>query len=324
MTIMVALTANIEIKSKKTWSFDRIVGVEITRDAETLTDRCVVTLPRKVKWQGEVTMPIRRGDGVTVRLGYDGVLQAAFSGYVTAIGHSSPVTITCEDYMFRLKQQTATKKAYKSATLDQMLRDQQLGIQYKLSGEQHLGAYRVTADTVSGLLAHLREHYAVRSFIRHENDQPVLYAGALFEGSVKPTQVFSVGRNIIDNTQLREQTAEDVKVRVKAVSLQPDNKTIRVEVGDTDPDAEVHTMRFHNKDEKELRAWAEQELKRLKRDGLSGSFTTFGAQLVDKLDPIGIKIDGERRGIYQVQKNVINYGDGGFRQQITLGRKIGE
>ena len=58
--------------------------------------------------------------------------------------------------------------------------------------------------------------------------------------------------------------------------------------------------------------------------GLVGSFTTFGAELVDKLDNVGIKIDGERKGVYQVQKNVIKYSPSGFRQEITLGARVAE
>lgn len=96
----------------------------------------------------------------------------------------------------------------------------------------------------------------------------------------------------------------------------------RVEVGDTD--GETRTLHTYNKQEAELKAWAKQELERLKRDGLVGSFTTFGAELVDKLDNVGIKIDGERKGVYQVQKNVIKYSPSGFRQEITLGARVAE
>ena len=102
----------------------------------------------------------------------------------------------------------------------------------------------------------------------------------------------------------------------------PDNKKIKIEVGDAD--GEHRTLHTYNKTESELRAWAEQEIKRLKRDGLTGSFTTFGYKLVDKLDAIGIKIDGEKKGVYLVDKNIIKYGTGGFRQEITLGQRIAE
>ena len=314
--------AKIEIKSTKKWVFDKVASVEITRDIETLTDTCVLQLPKKITWQGESSMPLKRGDEVSVWLGYDGELQFAFRGFITTIGLKTPITISCEDYMFKLKSQEAQKKAYKSATIEQILKDQNLGIKYRVFGEQNIGQYRVTANTVSGLLGHLKDHGGIRSFIRSENGEPILYAGVLFEHDKTHKQVFTTGLNLIDDSQLKVQNAADVKIKIKAVSLMPNNKKIRVEVGDTD--GETRTVHTYNKKEKELKAWAEQELKRLKRDGLVGSFTTFGAELVDKLDNIGIKIDGERKGIYQTQKNVIKYSPNGFRQEITIGARVAE
>ena len=319
---MFRLTAKIEIKSAKRWAFDKVASVEVTRDIDTLTDTCVLQLPKKITWQGESSNPLKRGDEVTVWLGYDDELQFAFRGFITTIGLKTPITINCEDYMFKLKQQAAVKKAYKSATLEQILKDQNLGIKYKVFGEQNIGQYRVTADTVSGLLGHLKDHGGVRSFIRIENDEPVLYVGVLFEHDKTHKQVFATGVNLIDDSQLKVQNAADVKIKIKAVSLMPNNKKIRVEVGDTD--GERRTLHAYNKTEAELKAWAEQELKRLKRDGLTGSFTTFGAELVDKLDNVGVKIDGERKGVYQTQKNVIKYSTGGFRQEITIGSRVAE
>lgn len=319
---MFRLTAKIEIKGAKKWSFDKIASVEITRDMETLTDMCVLSLPKKIKWQGESSMPLKRGDEVSVWLGYDDDLQFAFRGFITTIGLKTPVTITCEDYMFTLKAKETKKQAYKSATIAQLLKDQSLGVEVRVCGEQNIGQYRVTADTVSGLLGHLKDHGGIRSFIKIVDDKPVLFCGVLFDKDKSYKQVFATGVNIIDDTQLKTQNAEDVKIKVKAVSLMPNNKKIKVEVGDTD--GETRTVHTYNKTEKELKAWAEQELERLKRDGLTGSFTTFGAELVDKLDNIGIKIDGERKGVYQVQKNVIKYGTGGFRQEITIGARVAE
>ena len=179
----------------------------------------------------------------------------------------------------------------------------------------------MTADTVASLLGHLHEN-GIRSFFRYENEQPVLYCGVLFEKEDSPTQVFATGVNIISDQSLEQQQAENIRLRVKAISLMPNNKKIKVEVGDAD--GEHRTLHTYNKTESELKAWAEQEIKRLKRDGLKGSFTTFGAKLVDKLTAIGIKIDGEKKGVYQVKKNVIKYGTSGFRQEITLGARIAE
>lgn len=318
---MFRLTAKIEITSAKKWVFDKVNSIEITRDTDTLTDTCELKLPKKILWLGENAVPLKRGDEIKVFLGYNGNLQLAFQGYITSMGFKAPFTINCEDYLFKLKQQETRKLAYKSATLDQILKDQELKIPYKVCGEQHIGPYRVTADTVSGLLGNLKEVAGVRSFIRLE-EEPVLYCGVLFDPEDIHKYIFATGLNIIEDTELKEQKEEEFKIKVRAISLLPDNEKIEIEVGDED--GEVRTLHTYDKKEEELRAWAEQELKRLRRAGLSGSFTTFGGKLAEKLDYIGMRIEGESRGIYQLQKNIIRYSSEGFRQEITLGRRIAE
>lgn len=319
---MFRLTAKIEIKSAKTWVFDKLAEVEITRDIDTLTDTCVLKLPKKVRWQGESSMPIKRGDEVSVWLGYNGEPQFAFRGFITTIGLKNPTEIYCEDYMFRLKSKDAKKLTYKTASVEQILLDQDLGVRYKVFGEQQIGQFRVTANTVTELLGQLKDQGGIRSFFRIEEGEPMLYCGVLFERDTQCRQVFATGVNLIDDTQLDVQNATDMKIKIRAISLQPNNKRIRVDVGDAD--GEKRTIHTYNKNEAQTKAWAEQELKRLKRDGMTGSFTTFGAVLIDKLDNIGIKIDGVRRGIYQTQKNKIKYGTGGFRQEITIGLRVAE
>lgn len=317
---MFRLCAKIEIKGDRAWSFDFVNAVEITRDTEKLTTEAKITMPKKVKWDKADKIPVKRGDSVKISLGYDDNLQTAFVGYVRDVGFKTPIVITCEDEMFKLKQMPTKKKAYRSVSLETLLKDQGIGYRLNIMGEQALGAYRVTADTVAALLGKLSEQ-GIRSFFRYEDDTPVLYCGVLFERDTRPAQVFKTGLNIISDQSLQQQKAENMRLRIKAVSLIPDNKKIKVEVGDAD--GEHRTLHTYNKTESELKAWAEQEIKRLKRDGLTGSFTTFGHTLVDCLDAIGIVIDGVKSGVYQVKKNVVKYGDSGYRQEITLGLRVG-
>lgn len=317
---MFRLCAKIEIKGDRAWSFDFVNAVEITRDTEKLTTEAKITMPKKVKWDKADKIPVKRGDSVKISLGYDDNLQTAFVGYVRDVGFKTPIVITCEDEMFKLKQMPTKKKAYRSVSLETLLKDQGIGYRLNIMGEQALGAYRVTADTVAALLGKLSEQ-GIRSFFRYEDDTPVLYCGVLFERDTRPAQVFKTGLNIISDQSLQQQKAENMRLRVKAVSLMPDNKKIKVEVGDAD--GEHRTLHTYNKTESELKAWAEQEIKRLKRDGLTGSFTTFGHTLVDCLDAIGIVIDGVKSGVYQVKKNVVKYGDSGYSQEITLGLRVG-
>lgn len=315
---MYVLSAKIEIQGDKSWQVPFVTSVEITRDTEKLTDECKITLPKRIKWDGEAQIPVKRGDSIKVWTGYGEDLELAFAGYVRSVGIKTPIVLTCEDEMFKLKQMPCVKKAYKTVTLETLLKDQGLdGV--KVFGEQNLGQFRVTDDTVAALLGRLQDS-GIRSFYRYEDGKPVLYCGVIFERDTKPSQVFATGVNIISDSSLEQQLAANIRLCVKAVSIMPNNKKIKVEVGDKD--GEHRTLHTYNKSENELKAWAEQEIKRLKVDGLKGSFTTFGYRLVDKLDAIGIKIDGNKMGVYQVQKNVIKYGTGGYRQEITLGQRV--
>lgn len=319
---MLKLCAKIEIRGEKTWTFEKIAACEIVRDSEALTTICKLTLPRKVKWKGETSNPIKRGDAVTVWLGYDDNLQLAFKGFVLRKGFKAPIEIYCEDDMFMLKQTACVKKAYRNVDIQTLLKDQNLPYEIKVLGEQNIGQYRINFETVAELLAHLKENN-IRTFFRLEDGKPVLYCGVLFDHGKEMRQVFSTGVNLISDSSLDEQKAEDVKIKLKVVSLQPDNKKkIKVELGD--PDGEKRTLHCYGKSEDEAKAWGEQELERLKRDGLTGSFQTFGHLLLDCLDIVGIKIDGERKGKYQVQKNTITFGSSGFRQDITLGARVAE
>lgn len=317
---MYTLSAKIEIRGERTWRFGAVTSIEMTRDTEQLTDTCKLTLPKRIKWDGQKEIPIRRGDSIRVWTGYDDRLELAYVGYVREVGIKTPVVIECEDEMWRLKQKACRKLAYKSVTLQQLLQDQGLK-DVRVFGEQELGQCRVTDDTVASLLGRLQRN-GIRSFYRLEDGKPVLYCGVLFERDTKkPAQVFATGLNLISYSQLKQQKAEDVRLLIKAISIMPNNKRIKVEVGDQD--GAHRTLHAYNKKEADLRAWAEQELRRLKVDGLTGSFTTFGAQLLDKLDNVGVKIDGQRMGIYQVRKNVIKYSASGYRQEITLGQRVG-
>ena len=319
---MLKLSSKVEITGEKKWVFEKITACEIVRDSEALTTTCKLTLPRKVKWKGETSNPIKRGDKISVWLGYDYNLQLAFTGYVLRKGFKAPIEIFCEDEMFMLKQKQCVKKSYKNVDIQTLLKDQGLPYDIKVLGEQNIGQYRVNFENVAELLAHLKENN-IRTFFRIENDKPVLYCGVLFDHGNEMRQVFATGINIISDSSLDEQKAEDMKIKLKVVSLQPDNKKkIKVEVGDAD--GEKRTLHCYGKTEAEAKAWGKQELERLKRDGLTGSFQTLGHVLLDVLDVIGIKIDGERKGKYQVQKNTITFGSSGFRQDITLGARAAE
>ena len=290
---MYRLAARVEIESERKWEVTKVTAIEIQRSTEELTDTCKITLPKRMLWDHKEGTPLRRGDKVRVSIGYDDALQLAFVGYIREVGFKTPVELICEDEMYRLKTQPTIPKAYRSATVEQVLKEQ-----------------------------------GVRSFFRYENGEAVLYSGVLFDHEVGQSarQVIASGINLISDTQLKQQHADTLRLKVKAVSLMPEGrkgpKKIKVEVGDKD--GELRTLHTYNKSESELRKWAEQELQRLKRDGLTGSVSTFGYRLVDKLDHVAIRLEGKRMGVYQAKKVVIKYGSEGLHQEITLGNRVAD
>ena len=200
---MLKLCAKIEIKGDKTWVFEKITACEIVRDSEALTTTCKLTLPRKVKWKGETSNPIKRGDKISVWLGYDDNLQLAFTGYVLRKGFKAPIEIFCEDEMFMLKQTPCVKKSYKNVDIHTLLKEQGLPYDIKVLGEQNIGQYRVNFENVAELLAHLKENN-IRTFFRLEDGKPVLYCGVLFDHGNEMRQVFATGVNISSDSSLDE------------------------------------------------------------------------------------------------------------------------
>ena len=305
------------------YMLDVVNKVEITRKRSDLTAICHLTLPKNIRWQNAKTCPLRRGDAVEIMLGYDDRLSYVFSGYIREIGVQTPMQLTLEDDMFRLKTIRTHRLAYRNATLEQILADQDIPYPVSVSGETHIGAYRVEADTVALLLEDLHKNGFRFFFTLDNSGLPTLHAGILFDRTAAKRIVVSDTVNLIEDKDLKTQHKDTMHVRVKLTSKTGKNsKTITVEKGDKDQNAKVVSYSLPNKTEAELNTMADQYLKQLKKDGLSGSLTTFGEPQAGLLDHVAVKIDGQRIGIYQVDENEISFGTDGFRQKIKLGLRV--
>ena len=186
-----------------------------------------------------------------------------------------------------------------------------------------LGNFRIKRPTtVSVVLDYLKSNYGLSVYFR---DDGVLNAGFAYNVENITTQgapIFQFGHNIINQSDLFYQRAEDQLIKVLAVSIQPDNTKIEVEVGD--PAGELRTLYRYNVDEPSLRAFANEQLGRLKYEGFTGTFETF-------LEPRAIPGQAvefrdsafpEKNGFYLVRSVVTRFGSQGGRQFIELDRRI--
>jgi len=125
---------------------------------------------------------------------------------------------------------------------------------------------------------------------------------------------------VIDN-DLIWKNEDETKIKLKAISMLPDNKKIEIEVGDSD--GEQRTAHYYDLTEKTLKTIAESEIKKFKFSGFRGGFTMFGSPRIKHGDVIVLKSYKlpERNGTYFVDTVETTFGQNGFRQKIELGRK---
>lgn len=324
---MKKLSCRIEIERKsaeggqpRVWTLDRVAGVRITGDGATLQDTCTVSLARNTRWAGYERIPVRRGDGVKVWLGYDGVLKLRFIGYVQEVSAKTPTTLTCVDGMFRLQQLASKKSSWASCDVRALLGEQlPADVEWELGGEVNIGQYRVTATTVAGVLMDLKENYGVQSTFVVADGRALLRVWTVWPGMRSMAGKFEEGRNIIGN-QLTYRRASDIQVKVKGVSIQADGSRIAYSEGE----GEERQIHRYGLTLGELKAAVRDELERLKWEGLSGSFETFGEPQVEKTDVVEVKCESVERGRYQVRGVNVSFGRGGYRQRVELGRRITE
>ncbi len=324
---MLKLSSYILIEGEQKWEFSAVHNVSIVEDTDTLTDTCELQLPKKTVWKGYKSakghlLPIKRGDKITVKLGYDGELVTRFVGFVRSVDVKVPITIKCEDGMFLLKLKKAEPKSWKNGSLkdvlQHLLKDTDIDFQL-IDNDIELGSYRIVKPFVSEELQELKEKYMLSSYFRMIDGKNVLYVGLKYPLDNRRKHIFRHGKNIVSE-DLEYRNKDDIRVRVQAESFGAKHKKTTIEIGDKDGD--LVKIRIDGLSEDELKKYAEQALENYKKDGFKGSFETFGTPEVSKCDMVEIHASDGNNGTYLVKKNEITFGLGGYRQRIELANSV--
>ncbi|EKT4520785.1 hypothetical protein JE950_002444, partial [Flavobacterium psychrophilum] len=226
------------------------------------------------------------------------------------------------DGMFLLKTVETKKKGYKKVALKQLITDllAGTGIDFLLvDGDISLGSYRMLKDTVAEELNEMKSKYGLRAYFRTINGQSKLYVGLGYPFDNRKKESFIYGQNLISEDFVYR-IAEDVKIKVKAISIDDKNKRTEIETGDKD--GELYTVYHDNIGVYELRKFAESELKRFKTTGFKGCFETFGEPFVNKCDIAHIEASDNNKGDFLIKKVEINFGINGYRQKIEIGQPL--
>ena len=271
---MLKLHSEITLQGEQTWVFNALSSCVIVEDTENLTDTCVITLPKKITWEGNSAgTPIKRGDAITVKLGYTppGMapdacdLKIRFSGYVRTVDTRAPVKLECEDGMFLLKLETTQQRGFKNIMLSELIRILLAGTKFKfklIGDDVNLGPYRITRPTVADELNELkRERNLMAYFCLDDNDESVLFVGYHYPMEGKHRESFVHSNNIIAE-ELTYRRSEDIKIKVKATSVNRKNVRSKIELPQNiGKDCQEISAFIYNADYDTLKLFAEATLR---------------------------------------------------------------
>jgi hypothetical protein len=324
------LTSHIKIGKVE---FDFVCDVTIDESIDTLTDTCTIKFPKKVSWNdtgiffGQNAL-IKKRDVVEVRLGYDGDLKLVFKGYVKIIHRKIPVEIECEDEMFLLKfpENLVKKNTFNSISLKELLQySLPQGIEYACA-QMQLGRTRIENDVPPVKVLEMltdKSTYGLSAYFQLINDKPHLFVGLpnVHFSANRTVQKFKFNYNIIQDS-LKYTNKDDVLIKIKAISIMPDNTKHEIEVGP--PDGSLRTFNYYNISKGDLEKQANELLQEFQIDGYEGSITAFGIPFVRKADAVKLYDDRfvPTELIYSVKSVKRTYGNNGYRQQIQIDRRL--
>jgi hypothetical protein len=303
----------------------RVVSVKVENSWRNLTGKATVQLPGRWLFQARkiaIKDWLRRGDPITIELGYNKKLVKEFEGYVTDVKPGVPVTLNCEDEMYRLKRHPV-KYSSASVRLPALLQAICPPGTKINALDTDLGTFKATNVTVAKVLEKLKSMYGFVSYFR----EGTLYCGKVYRQTDAPTKTAFTfqrpGPGAVLSDSLEYRTADDLKVIVTATSHQLKGKDLKVVVGDvTALDAEPRTLQYFNlNSEDDLRARAQRDVDKLKVEGYKGSFSTYGLPSVQhgELASISNSEYPERDGDFYIDATSKTFEAGGYRQEITLG-----
>ena len=293
-------------------------SVRVESSWQLLTDTATITLAKNVEDFNRYAIKevFKPGDAVTIQLGANGTLTQYFVGYIKNVSADVPITIELEDEMYNLKR-TPVNISLRQATLPQLLNAIS---PVKVDAEEYqLGNVRFAKMTVAGVLQKLKEEYGIYSYIKNG----VLVSGKIYDDDkeMKPLSVVIERQAVGDNLQYKE--AEDINIRLEAVSTMPDGTKISVTVGDEN--GQSRKLAFYNiKDKAELEKQAKKSLELYKYSGFRGEVELFGFEPIVHGQIIALKSDlyPEREGEHFVDRTTVEFDDTPkFRIKAELGKR---
>ena len=298
------------------FEFKGVNELEVESSWTQLSDVATISLPSLNK---QLEKSLNVGDPVELKLGYNDNLETEFTGYISEKSPTTPFSFKCEDEMYQLKR-TPVNKSYKSITLKDLLAELIPNVKTNNIPDVTLSPLRLSHTNVAKVLEKIKGEYGIIFYFRGTT----LNAGLPYFETFQNDVVYHLQKNTIErNSDLVFRVDTDRKIKIRAVSILPNNETITIEEGD--PDGEVRTWHTYNiNDVSQLKQLAQEQLKQLVFNGYEGELKAFGLPIVKHSQRVLLldELYPSRAGLYFVDKVTSKVSKTtGFKRTVTLGRK---
>jgi hypothetical protein len=279
-------------------------SVVIESSWRMLTDKATITLARKslLKENERVRDIFPVGAGVVIKLGFNMQFTTEFVGYVTNVSDELPLTITCEDEMWKLKTVPVHLATRKQTYLPDFIASI-TSVPIKAVAPYTIGAVRFNDTTVAKVLEYFQEKLKLYSYF--DNGQLVVGEVYADDAGVPP---ITINLDLATNSSLKFEDREKTPVKLTAVSTLSNGSKIQVTVGDENG-IEQRTAHYNITSKSELEKLAQEDLRKYSRSRYVGSFETYQDVVVRHGYKVKLTSDlyPERAGLYYCDKTTVRF-----------------
>ncbi len=350
---MLRLSSEITIQRKGATTkfvFDYVNSVTIDSSWETFTDTASIFMPNTLRNKNGNTITagtkglFKRGDAVTIKLGYFPKLVTRFEGFIDRIRPTRPMEIMCEDQMWQLKQVNLATELFTNPTIKTVVDKataSQAGLKIVYDDETaKIGDFHIDnkgfVNAVS-IFEVLKKQFGYNIYFQ-DGTLFVRVINAI-KSLVSTTHIFDFQFNVVSDS-LEFTRDDDTTLAIRFESKQPDNSVLTFfgfkENGENvikslaDVATKVktfgvtHKWNVPDRNEAEIKKIINDNLDKYVWEGLKGAFTGFldppvnhddKVQLIDKGNP-------DHEGTYIIKSIQTTFGVNGGRQTITPRNKV--
>lgn len=300
-------------------------SVRIIRSVEQLSDTATIVLPGTlINETLEVESKIKRGDAVTIKLGYRQTgLKTEFNGYLKAIKtDNTKIILECEDELFlwdvALKNEQLTNVSLKTL-LHKIAK--QINGKYQVQCDYNFTYSKFTIHNATGLdvLKKVQEETKANIFF---DGQSLIITPVYSSASWSGTNVkYDMTRNVI-SADLKYVKAEDKNIKIEIEYKGKDGKTYKAIAGKGSGKTIKRTIDSNSTGD--LQQVADNEYNLWSYDGYEGNLTGWmmpycqPTDIVELLDPTA----QHKNGKYYVVGTEVEFSSSGGRRKVTIGKKM--